>query len=420
VQNPVPSPVADCAIRADAPAELLYLAHCAPDAPDKGEKIRAYHQLEHLLARGHRVHLVCFARRDGELERVRALAGRCASIHVERLGVVGGLARAVAPFARGGSLTTAFHASRAAAAHVARLARDVRLTAAIAFSSAVAPLVPAGLPWLFDCVDVDSRTWAELGHRRVAGVLHRVEAARLRAVERRAADAAACTLVTTEHERELLLAVAPAARVRVLANGVDAVRIDPSVAGPRVHPRRFVAFVGQMDYAPNVDAVRWFAAEVWPAVAAARPELDFLVVGRDPARSVRALARPRVRVTGTVADVVPYLRDADAVVAPLRIARGVQNKVLEALVAGRRVYATPSVVAALGSPAPRGAIACRSAAELVAALTAAAPASGAEAAAIRAEAALRFSWPRALATLDAELARLRSPREGRRSGRCGS
>jgi sugar transferase (PEP-CTERM/EpsH1 system associated) len=390
------------------PAELLFLAHCAPDAPDKGDKIRAYYELEHLLARGHRVHLVCFARRHGEVERVRALAGRCASVHVEPLGVARGLTRAAAPFALGASLTTAFYASRRAAAHVAWLLREIRFTAAIAVSSAVTPLVPVGVPWLFDCVDVDSRTWDELGERSVAGAIHRVEAGRLRAVERRAAHAAACTFLTTEPERRLLLAVAPGARTCVLGNGVDAARIDPLAApGPRVHPRPFVTFVGQMDYAPNVDAVCWFAREVWPTLAIARPELDFVIVGRDPSRSVRALASQRVHVTGTVPDIVPYLRDAEAMVAPLRIARGVQNKVLEALVAGLRVYASPSVIDALGGPAPHGATSCASATDFVAALAYAPPVSRAEAAAIRTDATHRFSWPRALSALDTELASLR-------------
>ena len=343
---------------------------------------------------------------------MRALTDRCASVHVESLSVARGLARAAFPFAAGGSLTTAFYASPRAVAHVRSLARRVPLAAAIAFSSAVVPLVPAGVPWLFDCIDVDSRTWDELGDRRgAAGVLHRVEAARLRAVERRAADVAACSFVTTAGEARLLRAIAPAARVRVLGNGVDAARFDPAGAhGPRVHGRRFVAFVGQMDYAPNVDAVCWFARAVWPALAARRPDLDFLIVGRDPARAVRARASPRIRVTGAVPDVAPHLRDADAIVAPLRIARGVQNKVLEALVAGRRVYATPPVIDALDGPAPLGAVACAGAAELGAALATAAPPCPREADAIRTTAARRFAWPRALATLDEELAPLVSPR----------
>jgi glycosyltransferase involved in cell wall biosynthesis len=102
-----------------------------------------------------------------------------------------------------------------------------------------------------------------------------------------------------------------------------------------------------MDYWPNVDAVCWFAAEIFPLLAQGRPELRFYIVGRAPTPAVRALVGDKVVVTGTVPDVRPYLRHAAVVVAPLRLARGIQNKVLEAMAMARPVVASSECAAAI-------------------------------------------------------------------------
>jgi glycosyltransferase involved in cell wall biosynthesis len=100
-----------------------------------------------------------------------------------------------------------------------------------------------------------------------------------------------------------------------------------------------------MDYWANVDAVTWFATEVFPLVLEARPRARFYVVGSRPVAAVRRLEqRPGVHVTGTVPDVRPYLAHAGVAVAPLRIARGVQNKVLEAMAMARPVIATAAAL----------------------------------------------------------------------------
>ena len=107
-------------------------------------------------------------------------------------------------------------------------------------------------------------------------------------------------------------------------------------------------FVGALDYRANIDGVTWFCREVWPQLCGRFPDARVILVGRRPVSSVRQLARyPSVEVVGDVSDVRPYLQDAGVVVVPLRIARGIQNKVLEALAAGKAVIASPQALEGL-------------------------------------------------------------------------
>jgi sugar transferase (PEP-CTERM/EpsH1 system associated) len=179
--------------------------------------------------------------------------------------------------------------------------------------------------------------------------LYRREAETLFEFERRYALAFDASFFVSEAEARLLTAQAPetAARVSVVENGVDTEYFSPQ----RVYPSPYGAdeavlvFTGAMDYWANVDAVAWFAREVFPHVRSNYPQAYFYVVGARPVRAVRDLAQlPGVRVTGAVPDVRPYLAHARAAVAPLRIARGVQNKVLEAMAMARPVVASPQAV----------------------------------------------------------------------------
>ena len=196
----------------------------------------------------------------------------------------------------------------------------------------------------------------------------------------------------------LLRRIAPeaAARVRVLANGVDAAYFDPSLATPDPFPagRRPIVFTGAMDYYANIDAVRWFAEDALPAIRALLPEAFFAIVGSNPTREVRALARPdSILVTGRVDDIRPYLAHAAVVVAPLRIARGVQNKVLEALAMARPVVATANAVQGIPGASQAGVAVHDGAREFASAVIdrlAAVPGAGASGRRLVLE---RFAWP---------------------------
>ena len=190
-----------------------------------------------------------------------------------------------------------------------------------------------------------------------------------------------------------------------MENGVDFDYFDPLLPHdpPDLH-RRFVVFVGAMDYYPNADAACWWASHVFPQVRRRQPDMEFFVVGRNPTRAVRRLAgQPGITVTGAVADVRPYLSAAEAVVAPLRIARGIQNKVLEALAMGKRTLASAAVCDTFGQELPLGIVPCRSPQDYLRFFQQGRTASTGSSAAIRGAARRRFSWNTNLQTLTAEL-----------------
>jgi sugar transferase (PEP-CTERM/EpsH1 system associated) len=324
--------------------ELLFLAHRIPFPPDRGDKIRSWHILRH-LADLTRVHLACFADDEDDAAHLpalrEALGGRLGEAHVEvrRTGKAIAAARGLLE-GRPVSLT-AFD-SPEMRRFVARTLERPEVDTAYVFSGQMAQFVPANARQrlVMDFVDMDSAKFA--AYAEAGGPLaplHRREAAKLFAFERETAARADLSLFVSEAEAKLFRhrAGLPNADIRALSNGVDLDFFRPG-AMPAEAPHPLIVFAGQMDYAPNVDAAGWFAREVLPSVAGA----TFAIVGRNPAASLKALVSDRILVTGEVPDVRPWLAAANVVAAPLRVARGVQNKVLEAMAAGRPVVASPA------------------------------------------------------------------------------
>jgi sugar transferase (PEP-CTERM/EpsH1 system associated) len=335
--------------------EILFLAHRIPYPPDKGDKIRSWHLLDG-LARRCTVHLATFVDDPADRVHVPALEAVCGEVCMRPLPRFAALARGMRRFLTGEPLTTGYYRDRDLLRWVQALAARRPLAAVFVFSSSMAQYAD-GLSLtgraarVLDLCDVDSDKWRQyaVSHAPPLRWLYAREARLLAGIERRAVAEFDATLVVADAEAALLRSIAPegGSRIRVVPNGVDAEYFDPS--GERADPypagsRPFV-FTGAMDYYANVDAVRWFAEAVLPAVRAAVPDALFAIVGSRPAPEVAALARPgAVLVTGRVPDVRPYLAHARVVVAPLRIARGVQNKVLEAMAMARPVVATPHAV----------------------------------------------------------------------------
>ena len=236
---------------------------------------------------------------------------------------------------------------------VERLLAERDIATLFAFSGQMAQFVPQGARarFVMDFGDVDSakfEAYAEAGG--AIALVHRREAARLAAFERETAARADVSLFVSAAEAELFRRRSGLgdADIRALQNGVDLDFYDPEAQafglGPSFPAKAgeekssLIVFTGQMDYAPNIDAVRWFADAVMPLL----PEARFAIVGRKPTEAVRRLAGPRTIVTGAVPDVRSWLAAADVVAAPLRIARGIQNKVLEAMAMARPVVASPA------------------------------------------------------------------------------
>ena len=332
-------------------APVLYLTHRVPHPPDKGDRIRNFHLLRQLAARG-RVWLGCLADEPVAPATADALDTLAERVAVVPVGRFSRWAKAGLGVLAGRSLSEGLFADADLSRVIRCWARETKFAAAVVSASSLAPyLRRSGLeqtPAVVDLVDVDSRKWLDFAaaSRPPRRWLYRLEARRVRKLEAGAAEWARAVAVVSRAEADEYDSFAGAGAATVATNGVDLEYFRPADG----QTREACAFVGAMDYLPNVDAAVWFAREVWPAVRAKFPAAEFRVVGRNPAAAVRDLAKlPGVLVTGPVSDVRPLVASAGLVVAPLRLARGVQNKVLEALAMGKPVVAAPPALAALGT-----------------------------------------------------------------------
>lgn len=323
-------------------SDILFLAHRVPYPPDRGDKVRSHHVMRHLSRLG-RVHLATFADDPRDTGHEDALRQWCASVAV--LPRAKGNARAaVEALAGGRTVSEAAFDSAAMRAQVAQLLAARRYDAVYVYSGQMAQYVPADLPFVMDFVDMDSAKFAAYAENARGPMrwMMRREARKLAAFERAVAGRARASLLVSGAEAALFRRTSGADRVVTIENGIDTAFFDPAQAVPVEADGPLIVFTGQMDYRPNVEAVRWFVGEVLPLIPAAR----FAIVGRSPTAAVRALAGERVVVTGEVADVRGWIGAASIVVAPLLLARGIQNKVLEAMAMARPVVA--SVAAAEG------------------------------------------------------------------------
>jgi len=201
---------------------------------------------------------------------------------------------------------------------------------------------------VIDMMDVDSDKWRQYADRKrsVARMLYRREARMLLSFESRASECFNATLFVSEADAELFRKLSPqtADKVYSIRQGVDAAYFDPSLdyEAPYPNSEEPIVFTGNMDYWPNVDAVSWFTHDVLPRIRARRPQATFYIVGANPAREVLALRdHAGVTVTGRVSDIRPYMAHSKVVVAPLRVARGIQSKVLEGMAMAKPVIVTP-------------------------------------------------------------------------------
>lgn len=335
---------------------LLYLTHRVPYPPNKGDKIRSYHLLR-FLARHYRVMLGTFVDDAADRAHVHVLRQWCEDLHAEPLNPVLARLASVRALVSGEALTVSYYRSAALARWVDATVARHNIRKAVIFSSPMAQYVQRfpDLRVVADFCDVDSAKWTQYAALRtwpLSWIFTR-EGERLLAFERAAAAHAAATVFVTPAEAQLFAERAPevAHQVRAVGSGVDTVffEADPDRVSPYNFDEVPIVFTGAMDYWPNVDAVTWFAHEVLPRVRAAAAQARFYIVGMNPAPAVRALARlSGVIVTGRVDDVRPYLQHARVVVAPLRVARGVQNKVLEAMAMARPVVVSAACAAGIG------------------------------------------------------------------------
>ena len=335
-------------------ANILYLVHRLPYPPNKGDKVRSYNLLKHLL-KHHRVFLGTFIDDPEDEVHIATLHHMCTDLHVAQLNPRLAKIRSLNGLLADQPLTLRYYRDAGLQQWVDNTCHQHKIDAAVIFSSAMAQYVEhkSRLPTVIDFVDVDSAKWTQYApqHRWPMSWLYKREGKYLLAYERKMANHADRSFFVTEAETALFISQAPECGVRVeaMCNGVDADYFSPTPSRPSPFGRDEIpiVFTGAMDYWPNIDAVTWFAAEILPGLRQRRPKARFYIVGRSPTPEVMALAGEHIIVTGTVPDVRPYLQHAAVVVAPLRVARGIQNKILEAMAMERPVIASTDCAAAV-------------------------------------------------------------------------
>ena len=324
--------------------DILFLAHRIPYPPDRGDKIRSFNILKYLSGRK-RVHLIAFADDPADLKNKSGLAkytGNRSIIWRSKGQMASGL-QALASH-RPASLT-AFDNPQIRAAVDNLLARHA-IDTIFVFSSQMAQYVPARPRQrvIMDFVDMDSAKFAAYAQssKGPMGWMLGREARLMLQHEKAVASRADASLFVSEAEAELFRSRTGAERVHVIENGIDTDQYDPSATFKRIDSMgRLIVFTGQMDYRPNIEGVTWFVETILPHIRIVHPDARFAIVGRNPTDAVKALAKhPGVTVTGQVADVRGWLAAAAVVVAPLKLARGIQNKVLEGMAMARPVVAS--------------------------------------------------------------------------------
>jgi len=336
---------------------ILFLSHRLPYPPNKGDKIRSYALLKYLVSKG-TVHLGCFVddRSDlAHLDAVRQLVrGDC---HFEFIGPLTKAVRGARALVEGKAITVASFTNARLERYLKRLFRENTFDDVVVFGSAMAPYLfkskfgPHRV--LFDMTDVDSDKWRQYSSASAGFFkwLYRREATTLMETERSAARLFGKTLLVSEFEADAFRKIAPesANKIGSLTNGVDLAYFAPAkFDNPFSEEECPIVMTGHMGYRPNYEGALWFAREVLPLVQESVPKARAYFVGTSPPPALRAAAGPGIVVTGQVPDVRPYVQHAGAVIAPLRIARGLQNKVLEAMAMAKPVVATWQATRALG------------------------------------------------------------------------
>lgn len=348
--------------------KILYLSHRIPYPPNKGDKIRSFNEVKY-LSKHHQVDIACLADAPGDLKFKNNLAEYGRNVHVEPLNTMHAKIRGILTLLSGGSISVGyFHSTKLQKVIDQWLLKNI-YDAIICFSSPMAEyLLRSGalnLPRgsrathpsvVMDFCDVDSDKWRQYGKnsRFPLNRLYQAEFHRLLAYEKKINSLFDHSLFVSQKEAALFRALAPEAQnISVIPNGVDSDYFSPEAASvgngtmsPESQRRaQKLMFSGAMNYQANIDGVTWFSREIFPHLLKHHSNLNFVIVGSNPAACVRALANgENIRVTGFVEDIRPYYAAADICVIPLRMARGVQNKVLEAMAMGKAVVSTSAAL----------------------------------------------------------------------------
>ena len=337
--------------------ELLMLVHRIPFPPDKGDKIRSFRILEH-LSRHYQIHLGTFVDDQRDWQFVDKVREYCVSSEFTALKPMLAKLKSVSGLLTGEPLSLTYYASSKMKKWASKAVLENNIERVLVFSSTMAQFVPSNpriRNKVIDFVDVDSDKWRQYSEEKsgLASYIFKREASKLEEYEKKLAGEFDRSYFVAPEEAELFRDLLDnrdhAKKVDDFRNGVDQHFFDPA----REYPNPFnddqnaIVFIGAMDYWANVNAATWFVKNVWPLLIKQRSDLKFYIVGSNPTDEVTALAGPNISVTGRVDDVRDYLANSSIAVAPLQIARGIQNKVLESLAMNRPIVSTSCAMSGL-------------------------------------------------------------------------
>lgn len=335
--------------------KILYLAHRIPYPPNKGEKIRAFHQVKYLAGQ-HTLDLVCLIDDQRDLPHVAPLEQLCNRTYAHVIKPYPSKVKGLLAQLTGSTVSVGYYHHAAVQKVVDRWLAETAYDAVICFSSTMAEYIfraplsdrkpPSRL--IMDFCDVDSEKWHQYAEtaRFPLNLIFEREHLRMEQYEQRIHHAFDSSILVSRQEADLFSAVVGTQqKITVIPNGIDAQFFDRRQGFESDRSRSsdvpVVVFTGAMDYHVNIDGVLWFCREVLPQIRQKHPQVQFKIVGSNPTAAVKQLAQQEgVEVTGFVDDIRPYYAMADVCVAPLKLGRGIQNKVLEAMAMERAVVTT--------------------------------------------------------------------------------
>ena len=392
---------------------ILYLCHRFPFPPKRGGKIRPFNMIRHLGEQGHAVTVCSLSRSPQEAAEGQGIAPHCAAFTMGPVSEPLQFARMVARLPLPEPSSMGYFYSPDLARQVRALLAGQRWDLIFVHCSSVAQYVEhvSDVPKILDFGDMDSQKWLDYAKLKPfpLSLGYRLEGLKMLAAEKRLARRFDLCTATTRAEWQTLQGYGTGAATGWFPNGVDASYFCPDDSG---HDPETISFVGRMDYYPNIECMQRFCAQVWPLLRQARPALRLLIVGADPRPEVLALAGlPGVTVTGSVPDVRPHVRRSVVNVAPLAIARGTQNKILEAMAMGVPVVTTRLAAGGVDADADQHLLVADTPAETVAAILRIVndPAERARLShAGRARMLSHHAWPRSMQRLDRLIADCRA------------
>ena len=328
--------------------KILYLCHRFPFPPKRGGKIRPFNMIRHLTQSGHEVTVCSLARSAEEANEAKGIAAHCSSFEIGHVKEPVQMARMIVRLPVMTPSSMGYFYSTELNHRIQKLLKSQPWDLIFVHCSSVAQYVEdvTDIPKILDFGDMDSQKWIEYANYKPfpLSLGYRFEGAKMLAAEKRLTRHFDLCTATTRAEWETLNSYGQKVDTDWFPNGVDADFFCPTTDA---YDALTISFIGRMDYYPNQECMSRFCAETWPLLKLRKPNLKLLIVGADPSPEMIKLGQlPGVTVTGSVPDVRPYIRGSALMVAPLNIARGTQNKILEAMAMG--VPVVTSTIAAGG------------------------------------------------------------------------